>query len=105
MAQIRGTDVFAKNIETPDDYTAVCFNFNTGEKAAIEPGGGGTISPDWLVRAMKTMKRMHFAEEASIRSSASPSSKAMSARLFFLHAKFRARRFQFLQTERAPLRF
>lgn len=49
MAQIRGTDVFAKNIETPDDYAAVCFNFNTGEKAAIEPGGGGTISPDWLV--------------------------------------------------------
>ena len=49
MLQIKGTDVFAKNIETPDDYAAVCFNFDARKKAAIEPGGGGTVSPDWLV--------------------------------------------------------
>lgn len=49
MPQIKGTDVFAKNIETPDDYAAVCVDFNARKKAAIEPGGGGTVSPDWLV--------------------------------------------------------
>ena len=49
MPQIRGTDVFAKNIETPDDYAAVCVAFNARKKTAIEPGGGGTIAPDWLV--------------------------------------------------------
>ena len=27
----------------------MCFNFDARKKAAIEPGGGGTVSPDWLV--------------------------------------------------------
>ena len=49
IPQIKGTDIFAKSIETPDDYAAVCVDFDARKKAAIEPGGEGTVSPDWLV--------------------------------------------------------
>lgn len=49
MEQIRGSDVFAKSIETPNEYAAVCFNFSAEEKIVIEGGGAGTVSPDWLV--------------------------------------------------------
>ncbi|MBQ9495675.1 MAG: hypothetical protein IJR50_08565 [Treponema sp.] len=46
---VRGTNVFTENIESPDDCTAVCISFTPDENAAIVPGGGGSVSPHWLV--------------------------------------------------------
>ena len=50
--RICGTDIFASNIATPDDYSAVCISFTTDYTAVLIPGGAGETSPSWLVKRL-----------------------------------------------------
>lgn len=47
-----GTDVFAENIDAPDNYSAVCVSFTADKTAVLIPGGAGDTTPSWLIRRL-----------------------------------------------------
>jgi hypothetical protein len=51
-APLYGTDIFAGSIDTPDDCSAVCISFTPEKTAVIIPGGGGDMTPSWLIQRL-----------------------------------------------------
>jgi hypothetical protein len=47
-----GTDIFAGNIDPPDDCSAVCISFSQEKTVVIIPGGGGDMTPSWLIKRL-----------------------------------------------------
>jgi hypothetical protein len=47
-----GTNIYAANIDSPDDSTAVCVSFTQENAALLTPGGAGDTSPSWLVKRL-----------------------------------------------------
>ncbi|MCK9169775.1 MAG: hypothetical protein M0P01_05110 [Treponema sp.] len=50
--RICGTNIFAGNIDNPDDYSAVCISFTQDHTVVLIPGGAGETSPSWLVKRL-----------------------------------------------------
>lgn len=51
-SSLYGTDIFAAGIDPPDDYSAVCISFSQEKTAVIIPGGGGDMTPSWLIKRL-----------------------------------------------------
>ncbi len=47
-----GTDIFAENIDAPDDCSAVSVSFTAEKTAVLIPGGAGDTAPSWLVKRL-----------------------------------------------------
>lgn len=49
-----GTNIFAQNADSPDEYSAVCVSFTAEKNAVIIPGGAGDTTPSWLIKRLCT---------------------------------------------------
>lgn len=48
VTQIKGTPVFVRSLNTPDDYSALSLSFAGTKTVTVIPGSGGNTAPKWL---------------------------------------------------------